>query len=37
MTVLYQSQEARDGALSTGMEQGVAASYNQKRSARRPV
>jgi uncharacterized protein YndB with AHSA1/START domain len=29
MTVLYQSREARDGALSTGMEQGVAASYDR--------
>jgi len=29
MTVLYQSGEARDAALSTGMEQGVAASYDR--------
>jgi len=29
MTVLYSSREARDAALSTGMEQGVAASYDR--------
>ena len=29
MTVLYSSLEARDAALSTGMEQGVAASYDR--------
>ncbi len=28
LTVLYESGEARDAALRTGMEQGVAASYN---------
>jgi uncharacterized protein YndB with AHSA1/START domain len=28
-TILYPSQEARDGALRSGMEQGVAASYDQ--------
>ncbi len=28
-TVLYSSREARDGALKTGMEQGVAASYDR--------
>jgi uncharacterized protein YndB with AHSA1/START domain len=29
MTVRYQSQEARDGALNIGMERGVAASYDR--------
>jgi uncharacterized protein YndB with AHSA1/START domain len=29
MTVLYQSLEARDAALRTGVEQGVAASYDR--------
>ncbi|MGH8727710.1 MAG: SRPBCC family protein [Burkholderiales bacterium] len=29
LTVLYPSNEARDAALSTGMEQGVAASYDR--------
>jgi uncharacterized protein YndB with AHSA1/START domain len=29
MTVRYQSQEARDAARKTGMEQGVAASYDR--------
>jgi uncharacterized protein YndB with AHSA1/START domain len=29
MTVRYQSKEARDGALSTGIERGVAASYDR--------
>jgi uncharacterized protein YndB with AHSA1/START domain len=28
-TLLYSSREARDGALKTGMEQGVAASYDR--------
>ena len=28
-TVLYESQEARDGILKSGMEQGVAASYDR--------
>jgi uncharacterized protein YndB with AHSA1/START domain len=28
-TVLYQSKEARDGILKSGMETGVAASYNR--------
>lgn len=28
-TVLYQSQEARDGILKSGMEKGVAASYDR--------
>jgi hypothetical protein len=28
-TVLYESQTARDGILKTGMEQGVAASYDR--------
>lgn len=28
-TVLYASKEARDGALATGMEQGVTASYDR--------
>lgn len=28
-TVLYQSREARDGVLKSGMEKGVAASYNR--------
>ena len=28
-TVLYESQEARDGILKSGMEQGVAASYGR--------
>jgi uncharacterized protein YndB with AHSA1/START domain len=28
-TVLYSSREARDGALKTGMEQGVAMSYDR--------
>lgn len=28
-TILYPSQEARDGALRSGMEQGVAASYDR--------
>jgi uncharacterized protein YndB with AHSA1/START domain len=28
-TVLYESQAARDGILKTGMEQGVAASYDR--------
>jgi hypothetical protein len=29
MTVNYQSQQARDGALNSGMERGVAASYDR--------
>lgn len=29
LTVLYASQEARDGALQSGMKDGVAASYDQ--------
>ena len=29
VTVRYSSREARDGALKTGMEQGVAASYDR--------
>jgi uncharacterized protein YndB with AHSA1/START domain len=29
MTVRYQSKEARDGALSTGIERGVAASCDR--------
>ena len=29
MTVLYSSQEARDAAVRTGMEQGVAASFDR--------
>lgn len=29
LTVLYASQEARDGALQSGMKEGVAASYDQ--------
>jgi len=28
-TVLYQSREARDGVLKSGMERGVAASYDR--------
>jgi uncharacterized protein YndB with AHSA1/START domain len=28
-TLLYQSREARDGVLKSGMEKGVAASYNR--------
>ena len=28
-TVLYASQEARDGALGTGMTEGMAASYDR--------
>jgi uncharacterized protein YndB with AHSA1/START domain len=28
LTVLYPSKEARDGAIASGMERGVAASYN---------
>jgi len=28
-TVLYQSREARDGVLQSGMERGVAASYDR--------
>jgi uncharacterized protein YndB with AHSA1/START domain len=29
MTILYSSQEARDGALKSGMEEGMAASYDR--------
>jgi hypothetical protein len=29
MTILYQSREARDTALQSPMEQGVAASYDR--------
>ncbi|MCP9484239.1 MAG: hypothetical protein MSC30_00055 [Gaiellaceae bacterium MAG52_C11] len=29
LTVLYESQEARDAVLESGMEQGVAASYER--------
>jgi uncharacterized protein YndB with AHSA1/START domain len=29
LTVLYPSKEARDGAISSGMERGVAASYDR--------
>jgi uncharacterized protein YndB with AHSA1/START domain len=29
LTVLYQSREARDGVLKSGMERGVAMSYNR--------
>ncbi|HEX4962844.1 MAG TPA: SRPBCC family protein [Thermoanaerobaculia bacterium] len=29
LTMLFDSQEARDGALKTGMEKGVAASYDR--------
>ena len=29
LTVLYPSKEARDGALASGMKEGVAASYNR--------
>lgn len=29
MTLLFESQEIRDGALKSGMERGVAASYDR--------
>ena len=29
MTVLYSSREARDGAMKTGMEQGMAVGYDR--------